>query len=415
MAERDRESRTALAAALAIVSLLYFAWLLGVPLLWEVIQPDTHSYWEIARNLADSGRFSADGTNPTARRELLYPAFLSLFIKAGLAPAVLDDAHGAWAVILVQAGLYVAALALCAQAFARPAGARASSLAMVLGAFFLPTAQFAFQLISEGTFMFLLAASFAALDRWLARGGALRGMLAACLIGAMALVKSVMLLFPLVLLGHALFFTRPRRWAVLWVTLLALALPAMWTARNMSEFGRVIVSTTDGGSSLYRGNMALYYQPPSMSDPLVPEPVRQEAARLGPGREDAYFASLAKEFLTQSPAQTLMHLGYKLMVLLVGLPLSASHVALMIVRSAFWAVVLLRFYSLWRGADPVARLALLLASYITAVHTVIFSTPRYMAPVMFLLLPLCVSAAQSLWRGSLGAGAAAARAPAKRQ
>lgn len=390
--------RTGLFVSMVLLLGTFLGWLLGMPLPGDVIQPDTQSYWNIAKHIADAGQFSMDGANPTARRELLYPLFLSTFIKAGLAPAVLESARDAWAVILVQCGLYLAALALCVRAFSGSVETRSQTLAVLAGTVFLPISQYAFQLISEGLFIFLLAATFAALARWMKRYSLLLGALSAVLMGSMALVKSVMLLFPFIVLGYSLFSPRLRFKPTVCVVLLSLMLPAGWTVRNAMVFDTVIVSTTDGGSSLYRGNMMTYYQPPSMDDPLVPESIRREAARLGPGKADEYLAALAKEFLTEAPLKTAKHFAYKLFVLLFGLPLSTAYTALMLTKMCFWGMVLSRAVPLWRSSGAPGQLALLLAGYLAIVHTATYSTPRYMVPAMFMLMPLFVSASLSWWQ-----------------
>ena len=54
---------------------------LGYDLLWNEVFGDSWQYISIASNLAENGIFSLDGETLTARRELLYPLFLSVFME----------------------------------------------------------------------------------------------------------------------------------------------------------------------------------------------------------------------------------------------------------------------------------------------------------------------------------------------
>jgi hypothetical protein len=173
-----------------------------------------------------------------------YPAFLALFLP-------LEHALG-WAV-LVQALLATATVALVFQG-ARSLSApesrpQAALLAGLLLALDSVSFLYAGYLLTETLFTTLLAAAMALwLSRRTAGGAALAG---ACL-GLSALVRPVLLYFPVFLLALPL-LERPRRPLSHYVLLvLLLLLPVSgWLARNWAVTGQPVFTTVQGLNLLY--------------------------------------------------------------------------------------------------------------------------------------------------------------------
>jgi hypothetical protein len=377
----------AVAIAYALVALLAA---FGAPLPWAIVHADSLEYARLASNLAEHGVLGFEAHSPSARRELLYPLFLAAFMKLGLVKPFEMAPQNFWPVLVVQAGLYVSALGLLAERARRLVPDAVARTTVVLGAAYLPVAKYSFQVLSESLTIFLVAGFFFLLARRDAPTERARLTLAAVLLGLLGLLKSVMLpAAPLV----AAFLLRARavtRQLAVLFTVVALAFPAAWIARNYVCFDRIILSTTDGASSLYRGNMTLGYQPGGFSDPAIPEEVRAERDRLGLAA-DRYLVELTRRRLLDSPGEFALHLMYKLVVLWVGEPWSGEGTGLFVLRCLMALLIASRLSLLRRSPDPGAHLVLLFALYQSVLYTLLFTTPRYFAPTIFLLLPVASS------------------------
>jgi hypothetical protein len=372
----------------------------------HVVHRDSLDYIRLASHLADHGVLGFDPAVPSARRELLYPLFLAAFMKVGLVTPFETSPQNFWPVLAVQSALYLLAVALVTVRTCQHWSSAVARTSVVLGAAYPPLAKYSLQLLSEALTIALVALAFFLLTRP-TPGRPRAGLaLASVLLGLLALLKSVMLpVAPLV----AAFLVRARRvsWqAAAVLTLVALAFPAAWTARNHAEFGRVVVSTSDGASSLYRGNMTLGYQPPGFGDPAIPEPVRAQQARLGI-EAGPYLTSLVVQRAVAAPAEFALQLLYKLCVLLVGDPRSSDGPASFAMRVAFLLLVVARFRELVSSREVSTRLTLGFTIYLSLAYSALLTSPRYFAPAALLLLPF---AAQTLWQRFAWLAARLARA-----
>lgn len=366
----------------------------GMPLPWALLQPDSQSYLSLASSLANEGVFSFDGETPSARRELLYPLFLAVFIKSGLVPSAGAGAMDYLPVLIVQATMYLGALWLLGLLANRLGHEKLAPFVVLLGTLYLPISQYAFQLVSEVLVIFFVTCFVFFVSGWKDFGA--RSLLygAACL-GLVGLVKAIFIPFAVVmalmLLAH---HARPR--TVVLFLLIALVFPLSWTVRNYVVLDSVVLATTDGASSLYRGNMMLGYQPPSFTDSRIPQAVRHDWENSARDERSSMVREALRQRIADHPLEVVAQLFYKAFVLTVGLPVSFAHALLMGVRILFLCVVGSRVVPYWKTGCPSVRLILALSGYSLVMYTLIYTTPRYFAPASFLLIPLFVESC-SLW------------------
>ena len=389
----QRRFAYALALAATVLALTLFAVRTGVPLPWDVVQPDTSSYLSLASNLAEHGMFSSNGLTPTANRELGYPVFLSLFVKAGFLSADDTARDDFFPVLAAQALLYLLTLFLLGDLARRLGFGSTAPAVVLLGVFYVPLSQYAFQIVSEVLAFFLATTFFYLLNVWEERGGNGCAAATGLLHGLLSLVKSVVIPFP-VFLAVILWWRKKLTLPTILIFLAAsLLLPAAWTVRNSVEIGRSIVGTEDGASSLYRGNLLLGEQPPGMDDPAIPASVRDTYARLAPQERNAYLLGLVKERLKAHPLEFGLQLGFKAFVLLLGLPIGAMHLFIMASRMLFLVLAVSRVPAYLRRDSATIWAILAFAGWLFSIYTLIYSTPRYFAPAWLVLLPLiCESA-----------------------
>ncbi len=354
------------------------------------LQPDSGSYFNLASHLATAGMFSLDGQTSCAAREPLYPLFLAAFIKVGLlAPFKLTPAQCA-PVLVAQLLLYAAAIAMLFVLARRAVGTRNAAAAALFLAAYPPVAQVAQLILSEVLVLPLLAGGLFFLDRRLRYGGTASLIAAAILLGLSGLVKSVHIallpLFALVIAWRG--GRRDFAPAALFLAL-ALALPLSWTARNWVRFGQPILSSTDGGSSFYRGNLLRFEQLPNMNDPRIPADFRRELAAVPPNKADGLLFRAGLARMAAHPWRALAHFLYKFTVLTLGQFSWTS--PLFLFRLFFLAFALRGALSRMRHGDTCAALALIYALATAVLYTLIYTVPRYFVPATFLLAPFFVA------------------------
>jgi hypothetical protein len=140
--------------------------------------------------------------------------------------------------------------------------------------------------------------------------------------------------------------------------------------------------------------MGLGFQPAGWSDPRIPEEVREERERLGLAASD-YLKQLTRERFLSHPGECALQVLFKLMVLWVGEPGSASKTAAFLIRLTFFLLVMAGLGRVARSREPMQWLLLLLCLYLSIVYSLILTTPRYAAPAVIMLLPV---AGQTLLR-----------------
>jgi len=367
---------------------------LGIDLPFEIVHRDSRQYIELASNLSEHGVFGFTPEASVARRELLYPLFLAGFMKLGLVTPYDFEPTNFWPVLLAQAGLYLLALRLLADRATQYFEAPVATVTIYLGGAYFIISQYAFQILSELLAMVLVVCLFWLLDRRTDRAERRHLSLAALALGLLGILKSVAIPTAPLIAGFLVLTRRlTLRLAALFVVI-ALAFPAAWTTRNYVRFDRWILSTTDGASTLYRGNMGLGFQPAGWSDPRIPEEVREERKRLGLAA-DAYLKRLTRERFFSHPGECALQVLFKLMVLWVGEPGSASRTAAFLIRLTLLLLIVAGVGRAARSREPMQWLLLLLCLYLSIVYPLILTTPRYAAPAIIMLFPL---AAETLLR-----------------
>lgn len=194
---------------------------------------------------------------PTSTRAPLYPAFIAVIYK-------LCGEDNYTAVRIAQA---VLGALLCLIVYAIGtlwSSPRLGLLAAGMTAIYPPFIQFSYfggpgRLLSEGLFMFLLAAALWQISRLVRdvtnRRAALGG---GVLLGLSALARPIPTLFPGVLLVWTLFVPRPERrpWlrAVGLITIAFILTLVPWAIRNYQVHHRFVLISTDQGHSFLLGN-----------------------------------------------------------------------------------------------------------------------------------------------------------------
>lgn len=187
-------------------------------------------------------------------RPPVYPAFLALLLP-------LAGMHVAGALLLQACVLSVGTLAFYAfgkQLFGRTTGL----VTALLAALFVPLASYASSLYAEALFVTLLVAGLALLDRALARGSGRAAFWAGVTLALAALTRAVGLyLIPLAAVWVA-WQTWHRRSPgarqyrlAIFLLLGAMLVIGPWAARNYLVHGRVILSDTNGGISMWYGTV----------------------------------------------------------------------------------------------------------------------------------------------------------------
>lgn len=379
-----------LLSLVAMISIL-IAIVMGVPMPWAIIQPDSASYMSLASNLAEGGQFSMDGVTPSARRELLYPLFLATFIWLDLVEPYLMTVGNVFPVLLAQALMYVLALYMLGRLARKTIGETPAALVILFGTLYLPISQYAFQILSELPTLLLVVTFFSAIQWWQERRGLWRLFLAGVILGAGGLIKAVMIPFGAVAAVFLFCRTRMSLLAAFLFFCASILLPLSWAARNYVQFDQVILATTDGSSSFYRGNMMLGEQPPSMSDPRIPHDIAQAAQA-----DDSILVDRVKERFASHPFEFVAHLAYKAFVLLFGLPSTLIHVAIMLSKMILVACVVFIIPSVLRKKMVTTELIYVFAVFLLTLYTLLFSTPRYFVPAFYMLIPCALDGGRQL-------------------
>jgi hypothetical protein len=363
--------------------------------------PDSESYLLLAGHLATSGQFSLDGATPSARREPLYPLLVALFMRAGIVDPFTMSARNFAPVLAAQIAMYLAAVGLLAAMARRQLGETVAWWTALAAGLYLPLVQFVFELLPEATFILLATLLVAALLDWHGRWCWRPLLWTAVLAGMAGLIKATMVFFPLAIAAFSVrrAVAAGRTAQILVLLLIGLGLPAVWTLRNVNAFGTMIVSTVNGGSSLYRGSLILGEQIPHVSDERIPPAVRTEVMRLPPHEADAYLSRLAGQQLRSKPGQAVLQTVFRFFVLLLGQPSSAQYALLFLVRLGFLAAALLHLFRQARPLSTGYRIVLLYCIYLSVLYSAVYTTPRYFASCSFLLAPWFVAGASDLMLG----------------
>jgi len=384
------------AVAAALLGGLVFLWVIGV-------NPPSHDAAEYDRAAArlaaglgltyENGRLSVDSHPP------LYPVFLGGVYAVG---------GGAGGFRLVQLCLALFTLVL-ANLAARPyLDAAAARAALVAGAFYLPWAFYATQLMSETLFTFLLAGGVFLYLRGAARdkgglsllGAAGLAFGLAALTRGVALVNAAGLAVPLLFAGRSGAWRRRLGKLAVFGGGVA-AVVASWTVYVYARTGHVVVIDTRSAEILYLGNNAatpLHHAWDITSSNMAVAPAqiregafdrfgaapiyRREALRYmaaHPGRTFTLFLGKAADFwegerlfVGEYRAGLLPRAREPFVRLAAGAEIAASAAALLL----FWVGMALMPGNKWRA------LALNLVATTVFSYALTLSHPRYHFPLL---------------------------------
>lgn len=364
---------------------------------------DALQYDEIAKNLA-AGRGFMYADFPTALRPPVYPAFLAavyrLFGHDYTAVRLLQGLAEAFTVVLT----YLIGRRFFGRGVAAAAGiAVALQPALVVNSGFLLT-ETLYTLILTGSFYLFLRSQYE-LSRGLAVG-------AGVLLGLGALCRPTGLALPLVLAFGVLFCDRKlqRLKLAAAAALIALLTVAPWTIRNAVVLGTLTpVSNSSFGIVLWMGSYAPWdLEWRGWDEPPVGELVRG----LHPARDaaeiDRIFIREAGKNIAESPLTYGWFCARKVWNLWRPTPGEKSQVFGSSIL--FWG---LRSYHVLTVALFLVGLLLprrvrrrdvwlfLLLLFWTALHALTFSVPRYLLPVLPVVILYGSSGAVALWERSV--------------
>lgn len=383
--------------ALFLLSLAVFSGTL--PESFKPVQEDSGSYLTLARHIADDNFFSLDGVTPTAAREPLYPILLGLMMKVNL----IDGDFGSSAflpLVILQIFFTIISLILLRNLFENILPEKVLGFTFIVIALYLPLSQFALQILSESLYILLIVSFFYTFLKWQRSEHHLCWLgISALILGCACITKSVTIPFIICISFVVLLI---KRWpaAMLFLCLSSL-LPGLWILRHHHQFDRFIMSTTDGGSSLYRGNLILGTMIPTITDDRIPVEVRRDLDKLSSEAKGAYLMKLAVEQIKSEPLIYIQKCFYKAFYLLFGYPEGLKYTFLFVVRMVLVALLL---FGLIKKLIPITAefwLIMLFSLYIISIYSAIYATPRYFAPCLFLLFPYIILCASRLVNLSL--------------
>lgn len=376
---------------------------------------DSHSYWELARTIADGKPYQFDSPDAKVFRTPGYPAVLApLFVMWGGEPPVW--AARAESAVLGTLGVGAVYL-LGALAFDGRVGYLAAWLAAVLpgsiglGVYVLSEAAFAPLLVLNAA---LLVAAWRAASRSASIGLALAAGLCAA---AATLMRPSWLLFTPLAVGTGVFLFPPRaRQLMLGIAMmigLALGM-APWWVRNYQVIGHFVPTTLQVGASLYDGLSPLATGASEMS--FVPRFVAEErtaeraaalpevdqtkaSARRDPFeyRLDRRMFDAAGSWARQHPVDVARLAAVKFARLWNVWPNEAqfrSWPLRLAVLVTYGPVIALALTGAWRFRRRgwTTAVCWLPAAYLTLMHMVFVSSLRYREPPLLALLVLAAAA-----------------------
>jgi len=388
----------------------------------EFAFPDSETYWELGRAVAEGRPFEM---NPDRRvfRTPGYPVLLaSVFWLAGDDPPVLA-ARGLGAIlgVLAVGGVMGLAGLLFDRQTALLAGAVAAIYpdAVAMSTFVLSEAPFC-PLMMLHLCCWTLAWRAGVPGRqaawWSLAGGAAAGVA--------TLTRPSWLLFVPFAVGISLLRTADRRrlaWIGLWSIAGLLAVMAPWWVRNGRVTGAFVPTTLQVGESLYDG---LSPQATGQSDMRFVDEFRAQlraedaanprAASQGgcfEARLDRRMRDAAVAWAVRHPGRVVQFAAVKFLRIWNVWPNEASlrsWTFRVVLTIAYVPLLVLGLGGVWRTARfgwPYL-LCVLPAVYFTALHMVFVGSIRYRQPALLVLIVPAAGLAIHGWRGMRGAGAA---------
>lgn len=369
-----------------------------------MISPDSHQYVRLAGYMVTEGEFTLDGREPSARREPGYPAFLAAFMLAKwVAPHQVAMAN-LWPVAVVQIVLYGWACWLLARQAARMFGGMAALLCLLFTQGYWVLSRYQYDICSEAVTMVFLAAAWTTIGTWSRLRESWSALIwaAACL-GLACVTKSILVLWVPVMVGFAWWRGRVPVSRVVAFAVIALVLPAAWTARNYRVFGEPIMGSIDGVSSFYRGNVIPFVHIPDPADPAMPEEaVEALAERKGDLDKYRWFKQESLQIVREHPVRYVLQVLHRAVYMLIDFDLAQPrpwHRALVLVKNDQFLIMLvlgLQLHLLLRRGGFYIESGVLLLVFSLGVYSLIYGVTRYIMPAVYVMAPLYAFAAGNL-------------------
>jgi len=258
--------------------------------------PDEQDYLTLAENLAHWGRYTLDGSIPTAYRPPGYPLFLAIFELLG--------ANVVW-LRLINFGVFGLGLYLCFRALIQ----EDSRLAGLIGVMLMATYPLNFYTASTFYPQVFAGVLLVAITWLVAKPG--RELWVTGLAGL--LFGFLILTVPLFILTLGVYFL----WLVLYrqvkagivFLFAALIVVGAWTARNQIVFGSFVFVSTNSGENLLLGNS----EKTTPNGGRTVDISRYETAASGLDEvdRDRYFRDQAFTYINEYPLESLRMFGLK--------------------------------------------------------------------------------------------------------
>lgn len=367
--------------------------------------PDSATYWELARTIANGEPYQYGSSESRVFRTPGYPAILSvLFSWRTDPPVVWARLVGAFFGTLTVAAAMLLALLLFNHRVALLTGWFVALYPGGIGLSILVLSEAPFCPLMLGQLVcWVLAWKTSSFSRQITWSG-----LAGVTAGLATLMRPSWLLFtPFCLLLLLLVRSERRRHLTLACAMLASLCLTMtpWWIRNYRVTGTAVLTTLQVGASLYDG---LNPQATGASDmsftrriywDLKAQPAVEQG--LFEVRLDQYYREAVWKWMWQEPGRVTSLAGVKFLRMWNIWPNSAEIGSVWIYRLmtlAYLPLLILSLVGAWKFArlDHPAILCLLPAVYLTGLHVIFVSSIRYRQPAMLVLIVLAAAVTAGL-------------------
>ena len=367
--------------------------------------PDSATYWELARTIANGEPYQYGSSESRVFRTPGYPAILSvLFSWRTDPPVVWARLVGAFFGTLTVAAAMLLALLLFNHRVALLTGWFVALYPGGIGLSILVLSEAPFCPLMLGQLVcWVLAWKTSSFSRQITWSG-----LAGVTAGLATLMRPSWLLFtPFCLLLLLLVRSERRRHLTLACAMLASLCLTMtpWWIRNYRVTGTAVLTTLQVGASLYDG---LNPQATGASDmsftrriywDLKAQPAVEQG--LFEVRLDQYYREAVWKWMWQEPGRVTSLAGVKFLRMWNIWPNSAEIGSVWIYRLmtlAYLPMLILSLVGAWKFArlDHPAILCLLPAVYLTGLHVIFVSSIRYRQPAMLVLIVLAAAVTAGL-------------------
>ena len=364
----------------------------GISIFSPFIRSDTASHLRHAKHLGESNFFSADGVKPSARRELLYPLFIASLYKAGIIKSFeMTNDRNLVPVLLVQFLLFSAAVFFLAMTYLPLIGTKLSLVAGTVLFMYIPISINQYILMSEVFNIFFISLNLYLLSIFFKSKKQKYLVLSFIVLALLTYAKSIYLLYA-VFLMMVLLFTKKAKYKPLLISIsIFTLLISMWVIRHYAQFDRMVIMTTDGASSFYRGNIEPFSKPAHEYE-LKAANWGDDYSKTDIEKYDHYKDLIKKNILTKPIFELVQSFVYKAMILIGGDITKLESGRKFIMFSFRLSFIII---CLWAGIKYFPRTEIMWvlfahAFYVTSIYTLFFAETRYSLPMRFTLFPLFI-------------------------